>query len=150
MRIASFDPGKKGGCAVLDSQLGIVAAIPMPDGRGVFDFLVEHGPDYALLERTQSRPTDGRGGLHTFAYNAGIIEGIIIALSIPYQLISPQTWQRLMHKDTKANDTKKKSFEALARMFPHFECKATPRCTTQHDGMAEAILIASYGHRVMK
>jgi hypothetical protein len=33
------------------------------------------------------------------------------------------------------------------RLFPGVSLRATPRCTTDHDGMAEALLIAEYARR---
>ena len=42
---------------------------------------------------------------------------------------------------------KNTSIEVCKRLFPGVNLKATDRCKKDHDGMAEALLIAEYGRR---
>ena len=65
------------------------------------------------------------------------------SFEIPYQLIPPQTWK----KEFSLNKSKEKSIDVCKRLFPGVKLLATPRCKKEHDGMAEALLMAEYARR---
>lgn len=89
-------------------------------------------------------------------FNRGVqragFEWLLTALDVPFDLVPPRTWQKVMHAtDTAAleleTDTKKRSINAALRLFPGVDLRRTPRCTTPSDGIAEALLLAEYGRR---
>ena len=56
---------------------------------------------------------------------------------------SPQKWK----KEFSVTSDKNTSIEVAKRLFPNVNLKATARCKKDHDGMAEALLIAEYCRR---
>ncbi len=51
-------------------------------------------PAYVVIERVGARPGQGVTSMFNFGFGAGLIEGIVAALHIPYAYVLPQTWKR--------------------------------------------------------
>ena len=76
--------------------------------------------------------------------NYGFMTGVLQAIGVPYLSVPPHTWKsgyKLCGKDKSA------SIEKAHEMFPDVNLHRTPKCPTEHDGMAESLLIAEYGRR---
>lgn len=98
----------------------------------------------AAVERVGAMPGQGVTSMFNFGKSAGYIEGVLSALGIPYQLVSPATWKRefsLIGKDKRA------SIEVCRKLFPDVDLKRTERCKVDSDGKAEATLLACYAMR---
>ena len=80
---------------------------------------------------------------YPFGMNFGFIQGVLKAYGIPYELVTPQKWK----KEFSCTSDKNTSIEVCKRLFPDVNLKATDRCKKDHDGMAEALLLAEYGRR---
>ena len=65
------------------------------------------------------------------------------ACNIETKLVSPQKWKKEFNLDS----DKQKSIDTAKKLFPDVNLFRTNRCTKEHDGMAEALLIAEYGRR---
>ena len=78
-----------------------------------------------------------------FGENFGYIRGALEANKIAYQLIPPKTWK----KEFGLNSDKESSIAVCKRLFPEVSLKRTERCKKDHDGMAEALLMAEYARR---
>ena len=87
--------------------------------------------------------SDPFGSAGNFGMNFGFIQGVLKAYSIPYELVTPQKWK----KEFSCTSDKNTSIEVCKRLFPNVNLKATDRCKKDHDGIAEALLIAEYGRR---
>lgn len=122
--------------------------------------------DFVYL-RGMLRDIDGRyDGLHVYleravpfamgtksAFNYGrgfaAIEHSLQDLDIPYTLVEPGKWTKVMHagiaKDWKA---KAKSIVAVQRLFPK-EARQIPKNKNgkMHEGVMDALLLAGYGQR---
>ena len=81
-----------------------------------------------------------------FGENFGMIQGILQAFGIPYELVTPQKWRR----EFGVTADKNTSIEVCKRLFPDVDLKRTERCKKEHDGMAEALLMAEYARRHMR
>ena len=88
-------------------------------------------------------PGQGVTSMFHFGKSAGYIEGVLSALRIEYELITPQKWKKMfdLHSD------KTESIKVCMDIFPEVNLLPTPRCKKPSDGMAEALLIAEYGRR---
>jgi crossover junction endodeoxyribonuclease RuvC len=96
------------------------------------------------VEKVGAMPGQGVTSMFSFGKSAGFIEGVLQALEIPYQLVPPQTWKKefsLVKKD------KKESIKVCKKLFPGVNLLASSQCTKEHDGMAEALLMAEYARR---
>ena len=95
------------------------------------------------LEHVHAMPKQGVSSTFNFGMNFGFIQGVLKAYGIPYELVTPQKWK----KEFSCTSDKNTSIEVCKRLFPNVNLKATDRCKKDHDGIAEALLIAEYGRR---
>lgn len=141
------DPGAKGGYAYIVDD--VVKAFPWDDMSFALDMncIKNYRTDWiiAAVEKVGARPGQGTVSMFNFGKNAGYIEGVLSALGIPYQLVSPRKWKAEFGLD----GSKQKSIEVCRRLFPEIDLKRTERCRTDSDGKAEALLIAEWARRKM-
>lgn len=146
-----IDPGQKGGMAyILDiGDETYERVLPYSDenllnfAAEVRVYMKEVQATVTCLEKVGAMPGQGVTSMFTFGRGYGFIEGVLQALSIPYQLIPPQTWK----KEFSLNTDKQKSIQVCKRLFPEISLLASERCRKDHDGMAEAMLMAVYAKR---
>lgn len=154
--ILAFDPGLSGGSAIRGSD-GIVCE-PMPVNEGVLDLAslvrwieANRGSfQSAYVEQVSSMPGQGVASTFKFGRTYGALEGVLTALKIPYALVTPQKWKKVMLAGVEAQEDKKAmSAIAASRIFPQIDFRETERCRKPHSGMVEASLIAEYGWRLL-
>lgn len=141
MLIIGIDPGKDGGIAAV--WKGVPDAIKMPPTpHDVADYLAGYkateiaGPIKAYIEKVHSMPKQGVASSFTFGQGYGVLIGALSALCIPYELVTPQTWQKAMGCMTKGDKNVSKA--AAQRLFPSIKMT---------HAIADALLIAEYGRR---
>lgn len=150
-----IDPGVSGGIAVLHGSriqlLPFATTSPHEWCRFLEDTALAPAssqdklvwPIFATIERVGAMPGQGVTSMFTFGKAAGKIEGIIIALSIPYEDVTPQGWQSSLGVVRKKGwtDSQWKNWLVMKarQLFPKAEgiSKAT----------ADALLIAEYARR---
>ena len=143
-----IDPGKNGGIGILkvrNNQL-VSASAYVFDETMLINMLFELrcGSDVICnLEHVHAMPKQGVSSTFNFGMNFGFIQGVLKAYGIPYELVTPQKWK----KEFSCTSDKNTSIEVCKRLFPNVNLKATERCKKDHDGIAEALLIAEYGRR---
>lgn len=144
-----IDPGKSGAIAVIrDNTVTTLIpydAIMYSKVLHAVSTLV-HGSDCLIkvcVEKVSAMPGQGVVSMFNFGHNLGMIEGMLTALSLPYQLVPPQTWK----KEFSLNSDKAKSIEVCQKLFPGVDLKATSRSRKPSDGLAEALLMAEYARR---
>ncbi len=137
---------------LLGSLLEPVVTTTGPRGaRGARFRSVEYHRTLAFVELGNPLPRSMGGGSANYhrGYSRGILEGILVALGIPYALVPPRAWQRAMLAGTSGADTKQRAVIAASRLFPTVSLLPTPRCRKPSDGMADALLLAEYGRRTL-
>ena len=143
--IAGIDPGIYGAVAIIKDDEVTVYDMPVTgekktiDGQEICGILNKHRPSHIFIEKAQSMPKQGIASTGRYMYGAGMIEGICIAYSIPYTLVRPQTWRRIIMSDM--GKGKDESIRRAKQLYPKYE-GLTKKI---HHGRAEAILIAHYG-----
>ena len=142
MTYVGIDPGAKGGIAVMDDKgfsvfpysdsqlLKVAASLTDEDAR-------------CCLEQVHSMPKQGVSSTFKFGVSYGFIKGVLESHEISYQEIPPQRWK----KEFGLNSDKAASIEVCRRLFPSAVLRASERCRTDNDGMAEALLMAEYARR---
>lgn len=144
-----IDPGKTGAIAVMDDD-GILCLEQFNVDKYV-DVLSYVGQSTSAkdikvcVEKVGAMPGQGVVSMFNFGHNLGVIEGILSALRIPYQLVPPQTWK----KEFSLTGDKAKSIEVCKKLFPWVDLRATERSRKPSDGLAEALLMAEYARRKM-
>ena len=76
-----------------------------------------------------------------FGSGWGLVRGILAGRQIPYVLVRPQEWQKVML----AGYPKGSEYLVASRRWPSHDFRASERCRKPHDGMVDAALIAAYG-----
>lgn len=134
-----IDPGKAGGIAFLDGNDAV--AFPMPETEAeILEVLREtylDSPKFALLEFVRSSPQMGVKSAFTFGSGYGGLRMALVAAKIPFEEVTPGTWQKAMGCLSKGdkNVTKRRAME----LFP--QIKVT-------HAIADCLLIAEHCRRV--
>jgi hypothetical protein len=145
--VAAIDPGDKGGWAVYSTD-GKDSATYIEHRNGcpvsqVLEDLVNTGVTHVILENLETMPGKGTatswttsgidwGGLyHTLQWN-----------KIGVTTVRSAAWKK--HHGLTGKD-KKASIELARQFFPGISLRRTPKCTTDADGVAEALLMLKYG-----
>lgn len=128
-------------------------------GNWVNDVLV-------LIEDVHSLHLSGAKSNFQFGRALGILEAVVTCLGLPFVKIQPKTWQAVAFKGvpvqykpggkkklnkktgkeetTQAVDNKAMAAIAVSRLFPGVSFLASERCSTPHDGMVDAALMAYF------
>lgn len=172
------DVGKNGAIVVQNNQTNKIDRYLIPligkelDINGIRDIFIRYmkvGVEepiciHIVVEDVHAIFGVAAGATFTFGFVAGVIEGIISTLQLPYTKVQPKTWQKMMFEgvrevrkpDTKDKngkirkgsiDTKAMALLAAKRLFPNFDLLPTPRCTKPHDGIVDALLMSEYCKR---
>lgn len=138
-----IDPGKDGAMAFLqEEEPPIVITFDMElYNRALYEGW--HHVCKCCLERVGAMPGQGVTSMFKFGENFGFIQGLLTAYSIPYELVTPQKWK----KEFQVTGDKNSSIAVCKRLFPDVSLHRTDRCKKDHDGMAEALLMAEYARR---
>lgn len=150
-RVAGIDPGKNGGIVILEGLKAIDArtmcwAGDELDGGTLAQVLREYEVDLVTMEKVHSMPRDGVKQAFAFGAAFGGVKGVVAAVGIPLQLVTPQAWKKLILAGT--DHGKDAAISYTLRMYPAVNLFLTPRHRKAHDGMADAACIAEYGVRV--
>ena len=154
MKILGIDPGAvSGGLAIVEINNGaapqLVDAISLPvigvkakqriDVLALRDWIQQHRPDCAYVERGQAMPRQGASSGFKFGRGCGAVEATIQLLEIPLTIIEASAWKRKFH--LRGGD--KESGRQLAiQLFP---TSHTLFARKLDHGRAEAALIALAG-----
>lgn len=149
--IGGVDPGLDGGLTVLNQNKEIVDSIIMPtldlgkrrilNAVAIVHFLERYPLKHIVLERVASRPDQSAQSVFTFGYGAGILEGIVATLKIPYSLVIPQVWMKKVLLGL-PKEAGKSSIVYCQRTYPQVDWRGTERSRVPHDGKTDSACIA--------
>lgn len=135
-----IDPGVSGGVAFNWSSCYSVVKMPeTPQELAQLirkECCIDGEPVWAFVERVASSPQMGVVSSFTFGRGYGTILGVLAALEIPYDLVTPTVWQKAMGCLTRGDKSVSKL--KAAAMFP--KVKVT-------NWGADALLLAEYCRR---
>jgi crossover junction endodeoxyribonuclease RuvC len=147
MIFIGIDPGKTGSVSVIDGK--DLCVIPTPviekeyDIAGMYGILVgKNRGAFAVLERGQAMPGQGVVSMFEFGRGYGLWQMALAASGIPYQIVHPRVWTRVILGGSPGKD-KSRSFHAARRMFPQWN----PQWKKEHQ-YCDSILLAEYCRRV--
>lgn len=142
MNYIGIDPGKSGALAIIDGDIAF--AVPFDEMKYLAELqTVDPKKAITCLEHVSAMPGQGVSSTFTFGQNFGWIQGVLATLRIPFELVRPQKWK----KEFSATSDKNTSIAVCKRLFPGISLLPTERCRKEHDGMAEALLMAEYARR---
>ena len=140
---AGLDPGATGGLGLLSADGDFEAAYPFPDTeRDIYELLAEYAPyiSRAWLESVHAFPEHGRASTFRFGVSYGLLRGMLIAMKIPFEDVSPQKWTKALGLVGGKPGRRKKNLHKYwaQQWFPRLHIS---------NATADAILIADYGRR---
>lgn len=142
-----IDPGKSGGIAIVTSGKPAWAC-PMPEThKDIHDTLNalrcwSGRESICALEQVHAMPGQGVTSMFTFGMGYGALQMALTALAIPFQLVTPQRWQKELQCLTKGD--KLVSLRKAQQLFPD----ANWGKTKKHNlAIADALLIAEWLRR---
>ena len=100
---------------------------------------------HAVLEKVGTMPGQGIASSGRFMYGAGMWEGIVSALGIPYTMVRPNVWKKEMMAGL--GSEKDAARLRACQLFPQ---AAHGLSHVKDDGRAEALLLAEYGRRQIR
>lgn len=152
MRILGVDPGASGALVVLDTETNQLTVADMPTvqvKRGtrmvnqvqpalVVATIKELNPDKAVVERVSAMPGQGVSSMFAFGRAAGILEGALAGLGVPYTDVPPATWIKAMAVRGGKDGARNRAMELYPTQAEYFR-------RVKDDGRADAALIATWG-----
>lgn len=152
------DPGLSGGLVILayaDGRYAVIDKMAMPTSPDkkhiniseIVLFITKNvmNLQFAFIEKVGSMPKQGVASTFKFGYVAGIIEGVLAALCIPYSFVTPQVWQKKVFSGESIPVIDKPSTIWVNRAFPGQSWLATQASRVPHNGMTDAAAISYYG-----
>lgn len=138
-----IDPGAKGAMGFISS--GVTNVIPYDPSAYILTLKAFKNADECIccIEDVHSLPREGVTSAHRFGRTVGWLYGVLDAIGIPYQPITPQKWK----KEFGLTSDKAQSVEVCKRLFPDVNLKRTERSKKDDDNCAEACLLALYAKR---
>jgi hypothetical protein len=97
----------------------------------------------AIIEKVHSMPGQGVSSSFKFGQNYGFLKGILTALGISYEEVTPQSWMKYYgmkkNKTESKTEWKKRLRQRAEQIFPEVKITANT---------ADAILIAEYCRKI--
>jgi crossover junction endodeoxyribonuclease RuvC len=150
--VLGVDPGIRGGLAIvrlLESGPHLVDAIDIPvigsgakervDAIALQQWLLNHGPYRAFVERAQAMPKQGASSGFKYGRAVGSLEAIITVCNIPLEFVEPSLWKRALRLRGK---DKEGARQLALQQFPHAHHLLKRKADHQR---AEAALIGYFG-----
>ena len=166
----SIDPGSKGFIctqidgvfkhySIEDNDLYQLSEI-MAEIRSKYDNLV------CVIEDVHSIFGSSAKSTFNFGFNKGYLIGLLAANKIPYILVQPKEWQKVMWSNAdmvvtykqikikdkmvskKVVDTKATSINAAKRLFPTIDFRKSERAKKIDDNKVDATLMSEYARRM--
>lgn len=141
MKIIGLDPGMNGAAVLMEPNGDVVdiARFNKLTQMDIADMLKEwanYDDSFAFLEKVHAMPKQGVSSTFKFGLGYGFLIGCLTCLKIPYEFITPNTWQKALSCQSKGNKNITKA--KAQQLFPEQKIiHAT----------ADALLIAEYGRR---
>lgn len=166
MRYIGVDPGLDGGLSLITSTGTPLEYQRMPSVAGIECFFRIAAHSACLEEQVcifEEHKGGKAGGSNAAAHRSagrfiGMIQMICMVHNIRLVCVTPQEWKsyfQLINRTAKCAEkpsdkekrqaAKEASIALCKRHFPGANLLATPKCSNEHDGIAESLLLASYG-----
>jgi len=149
--IVGIDPGASGAVAIFDPEAGTLEVYDMPTvqvERGgktkreisapLLAHILRDDDCIAWLEKVGAMPGQGVSSMFQFGRSVGTVEGVLAALQMPLNYVTPQAWQKAVGVRGGKDGSRLRAIE----LFPKY---ANLFARKKDDGRAEAALIAWYG-----
>jgi len=146
--ILGIDVGIHGALAFYDVEELIIFDMPVlgrnktsrVDGHRLAQIIEVQKPDMAMIEQVNAFGM-GATSAYNFGWNCGSLEGVLSAMQVPFEYVTPQRWKAVMNCPKDKDGARMKASQLLPQFAHNWPLK-------KHDGRAEATLIALYGNNL--
>lgn len=171
--ILGFDPGKVNGAlaTLVNGVPDLILPFPKVDlskNKEEVDYedllsivkMVKDNSDSLIMvvEKVHAFQKSGASSSFNFGYICGFLRGIAMGLDIRLELVHPIRWQNVVCEgvpysyDKKGKkDTKARALTTATNLYPDVDLydptKRRDKRSKPHDGMVDALLIATYGYK---
>ena len=149
--VLGIDPGFSGAMAWLDLG-GDLRVEDMPtltverngkakrdlDLAALVELTEQHRPAFAVVERVGAMPGQGVSSMFAFGRGFGSILGVLAALRVPVELVTPAAWKRTLAVPQGKDGARLRASQLLPAHGGHWR-------RAKDDGRAEASMLAWYG-----
>jgi len=156
--VIGIDPGFSGAIVAMTVHGDVLAVHNMPvteegklrqpDGKALVEIFFNAGIEriaLVALELVHAMPKQGVSSSFRFGVNWGVVLGVLQALALPYELVTPQAWQKAMYasqpRGRSKADVKKTTRAFVDRRWP---------CQAANEGQADALCIAEWARRHLR
>lgn len=149
-----IDPGKSGGLVAIDGDRRATGYImPVKGGEvdahaigvWVWGLVLQHDSQVvACVEKVHAMPKQGVASTFTFGVGYGKILGVLGALGVRTELVTPQAWKAAVLAGSLKD--KAAAIAWATRAYPALSL-VQPGCRVPHDGIADALCIAEFARR---
>lgn len=153
MPTVGVDPGQTGAAVCLDNDgtvLGRVFFEKQGEYVGMDNFVnfLLTWQHHVFIEKVHAMPGQGVSSTFKFGCTFGMILGVVQSLKLPYTLVTPHAWMKILHEGvSKQLSAKQRSLDVAKRLFPCVDLLKSERSRKPHDGLVDALLLAEYGRR---
>ena len=144
-----IDPGMTGGIVALDDD-GKIVELESFDDRNPLEVIkntldiiskVHDGIDTIMLEQVGAMPGQGVSSMFNFGRSYGAIVGLTYGLGYNLNLVTPQTWQKIIPDDGSFDGPKDRIRRAIVAEGLE---KVVTLKRSMHQGVCDAYFIAKY------
>lgn len=142
------DPGATGALAIIDEEAKAIHMVDWAEPSELWGILIKlpYWKDMKLvvLELVHAMPAQGVSSSFKFGVNYGQWQMALAALEVPYVLITPQRWRKVLDSSIPAKPEKEDLRQFALRRWP----EAANFLSRKGDhGRAEALIMAFWGLR---
>ena len=150
---AGCDVGKDGAIVIINEEMEVV-------GKHKFPMI---GDDYDIIEMNKLFSAISQESCHmviedvhaigggsakanwSFSRGKAILEVLAITNKIPFTMVKPKEWQKLVHQGIpKQGKAKDMTLMAVKRLFPDVDLRKNERCRKPDSGIFDALAMAYY------
>lgn len=149
--VIGIDIGARGGIAVVGDTIDYQLLGTVESWK---KFVAKYNKRTALVVFEDLHSIYGASAKSNFQFgvNNGIVIGALEAMGLNYEKVAPKKWQKHIWmpedfvKFGDKIDTKATSLKAAKRLYPEESFIMSARSSVPHDGIVDAVLLATYGY----
>jgi len=151
--VIGIDPGLKGGICIA-WPVGKWNVFPMPitgsglDLNQIKSIITPKGVKSAklvVIEKVHNMPREGGSSSFKFGDGFGSLKGLCVGVGLPFVLVMPQAWKRVILAGYDWKGNKDASIVYIKQKYPRLSLRPTGRCRKDSHGLADAACLAEYG-----
>ena len=90
-------------------------------------------------------PKQGVASSFKFGDGFGSLKGLCVGLGLPFILVTPQRWKKMILAGYDWKGNKDMSIVWVKQRYPHISLRPTERSRVDSHGLADAVCLAEYG-----